>query len=515
MFSRRPTTLLLLLAGALCFHLATLSSYPSVFVDEVWLISRAWAWLRTGVNFGPLDAGVFDKQLDGYGTFFPIIPTLLISVFVYAFGLAMPWLRLLPLVFGFGLLMASFFVAYECSGSKRCGLIAALLVVTSHSFLISAHLVRYDIFVAALGYGALAVAIAGWDSRRPTLLFLAGVLVTLAFEAHMNAVVFGPMILTMLLRQGGWRAIWNTRLFALFFGVLCGFGIYALVHIFPDPRTFLVMGEAMAASHLPPVISSCVECLWTSVGEIANYWIFLTAGRILVVVLIAVTLYRSSFQSARILFLALLAGLLTFSLLIKNKMFYYAILLAPMADILLAVWIQEMTAPNVQLTFWSKRIKAVTISTVIGTCGIPVYLALSSPFSGDLELVTNRVQQVVSANASIMATQTYWLKLNAHPYLSWQQLLVYGRLNGNYSIGEALNALRPDILIIDDDLQQYIIPSQNDAPRSSFERYLWERRLPKEELDSFLMRQGHLLDSFVNPTYGKIQVYSIDWNVRQ
>jgi len=196
-------------------------------------------------------------------------------------------------------------------------------------------------------------------------------------------------------------------------------------------------------------------------------------------------------------------------------MFYYAILIAPMADIFLAVWIQELTAPNVQLTFWFKRIKALTISTLIGTCGIPVYLALSSPPSGDLELVSNHIEQVVPANASIMATQTYWLKLNAHPYLSWQQLLVYVRLNANYSIEAALNALRPDILIVDDELRQYIIPSQNDAPQSSFERYLSERRLPKEDLDSFLTRHAHLLDSFVNPTYGKIQVYSIHWNVRQ
>ena len=87
---------------------------------------------------------------------------------------------------------------------------------------------------------------------------------------------------------------------------------------------------------------------------------------------------------------------------------------------------------------WFKRIKALTISTLIGTCGIPVYLALSSPPSGDLELVSNHMNRFVPLLV-LMATQTYWLKLNAHPYLSWQQLLVYGQLNANYSIEAALN----------------------------------------------------------------------------
>ena len=246
----------------------------------------------------------------------------------------MSWLRLLPLLCGLGLLIASFYIAYGCSGSKRCGLIAALLVATSHSFLISAHLVRYDIFVATLGYGALAVALIGWRNRSfSRCFFLAGLLVTFAFEAHMNAVVFGPMILTALVEQPGWRPICYKRFLGLIFGVLCGLGIYALIHILPVPGTFLAMGHGMAASHLPPVFSPRLGQLWDSVCEIGRYWIYLTAGRVLLVMLAAITLHRSTLRSARILLLALLAGLLTFSFLIKNKMFYYAILTAPMADI--------------------------------------------------------------------------------------------------------------------------------------------------------------------------------------
>ena len=511
--SHKSSLFLILLFAALCFHIATLPRYPAVFVDEAWLVSRAWAWLQTGINFGPLDAGVFDKQLDGYGTFYPIIPTLLISVFLHLFGVAVPWLRLLPLLFGLGLLVASFSIAYQFSGSKRCGLIAAILVATSHSFLISAHLIRYDIFVAALGYSAVAISMIGWRRKSSSLFFVAGLMIALAFEVHMNAVLFGPLIFIILLAQGGWRIVTSPQLGGLILGGLCGLGMYILVHVVRYPATFLAMGKGFAITHLPPLFSPGLEEFWNSIDEMGRYWIYLTSGRIVITVLAAGTLYRSKFQNSKILFLTLIVGLIAFSLMIRNKMFYYAILIAPLSDIFLAVWIQEMSRADIQLSFWLKRMKAFGISTLIATCGIPVYLVFSSPSPEDLELIGTRIKQTIPANASIMGPQTYWFELYEYPYLSWQQILIHRLFHSNHSIDTALDALRPDILIIDDDLRQYILPNQIEGPRSSFERYTRVRGLSKEELDSFLSRHADLVDNFISATYGRIQIYSIHWNV--
>jgi hypothetical protein len=114
-----------------------------------------------------------------------------------------------------------------------------------------------------------------------------------------------------------------------------------------------------------------------------------------------------------------------------------------------------------------------------------------------------------------MGPQTYWFELYEHRYLSWQQILIHAVLNPNSSIDTALNALRPDFLIIDDDLRQYILPSENEMPQSSFERYTRTRGLSKVELDSFLDRHAELVESFTSTTYGRIQVYSIPWNASQ
>lgn len=504
--------LLIALLAAVCFHIVTLSSYPTVFVDEVWLISRAWAWLRTGVNFGPLDAGVFDKQLEGYGTFFPIIPTLLLSVFVHWFGLAMRWLRLLPLLCGFGLLVASFSIAHQSSASKRCGLIAALLVATSHSFLISAHLVRYDIFVAVLGYSSLAVALSAWCQRRSSLFFISGLMISLAFEVHVNAVLFGPMILIVMVAQGGWGIVRSSQLLGLICGVLCGIGIYVLLHVVPYPTTFVAMGKGLATTHLPPLFSPNLEQFWNSIDETSRYWIYLTSGRIFITVLAACTLYWWNSQNTKILFLMLIVSLITFSLLIRNKMFYYAILITPLSDIFLAVWLQEMSRLDTQLSFWLKRLKAFVISTLIATCGIPVYLVFSSPSPADLEFTENRIKQAIPANASIMGPQTYWLELYDHQYFSWQQILVHDVLNSTDSVEAALVALHPNILIIDDDMRQYILSNNIEALRSGFERYTWERRISKEELEGFLTQHADLLDDFVSTSYGRIQIFLIRWN---
>jgi hypothetical protein len=502
---------LLIIIGVAVFHVASLTYFPPVFVDEAWLVSRASAWLNTGINFGPLDAGVFDKKLEGYGTFYPIIPTLLLSVFIHWFGLTVNWLRLLPLLCGFGLLVATFSIANQISFSRRSGLVAVLLVSTSHSFLVSAHLIRYDIFVAALGYGAIAVVIAGCRRHSSSLFLVAGLMMSLAFEVHVNAAIFGPIILTLMVAQCGW-SILGSRQFGVFaFGVFIGLVTYLWMHVAQHPTTFFTMGKVFTLTHSPPILSASLIQPWSFLRITGGYWIYLTSGRILITALAAVTLYRAKCESSKVLFLTLVFGLIAFSLLIRNRMFYYAILIGPLSDIFLAVWIHEISRKNVELGFWLKRAKAFGIATLIVTLAVPVFIVFSTPQPGDLELIGTRVKRFVPSNATIMGPPTYWFELHGHPYLSWVQILAHRLFDSSSSIDTALDVLRPDFLIIDDDMRQYILSDRSEVPRSGFDRYIWDRRLTKEELDSFLARRAELVDSFVTPTYGAIQIYSIHW----
>ena len=111
-----------------------------------------------------------------------------------------------------------------------------------------------------------------------------------------------------------------------------------------------------------------------------------------------------------------------------------------------------------------------------------------------------------------MGPPTYWLLLHEYRYLGWMQYIVYKTFDPKTSIENAFRELRPNFLIFDADMRQYILPDQKRPPRSGFQRYLWERRLPAQELDAFLLERGKLVDSFDTPAYGEIQIFSLDWD---
>ena len=52
---------LFVFAAVLILHLLTRMRYPAPFVDEAWLLSRAWTFIQTGHQFGGLDSGVGEQ----------------------------------------------------------------------------------------------------------------------------------------------------------------------------------------------------------------------------------------------------------------------------------------------------------------------------------------------------------------------------------------------------------------------------------------------------------------------
>src|SRR5438067_3298267 len=137
----------LLLASPILLSFWSLLRTPPPFLDEVWFANRAWALLRTGLNFGTLDQGVFD-HFDGYWTYFPLLPSYFQGLSFQLFGLSLFSLRLTSLAFGFVLLAALYGIARPCGGG-RVAVLAVSLVGLSRAFLYSSHLGRPDVMVAA------------------------------------------------------------------------------------------------------------------------------------------------------------------------------------------------------------------------------------------------------------------------------------------------------------------------------------------------------------------------------
>lgn len=503
------------LVVVLLFHALFLPRFPPVFVDEAIMASRAWAWLQTGLNFGPLDAGVFEKRFDGYWTFHPLIPTWIHAAFIQCCGLSVISLRAASLLAGALLLIAVYSIAYQISGFQRCGFIAALLVGTSFTFLISSHLVRYDIFVATFGFAAIAFYLFGRRRNLAFFSFLAGILIGLAFEIHVNAAIHGPVLLALYLADDGLAFVRCRSFWAFSGGVTVALGWYLWLHVLRYPEAYLGIGQAFAGTHSPPLFSGDFSLMLTSLLEMGPQLLRFTGSRILVTVIAVVILWRTQCTSLSKPTLLLLISISTFGLLIGNKMHYYFILVTPFVEIAFAVWVHQMLYEYRSTTLGFKLAKTLTYST-LGVSLALIFLAVrSTPPPGDLQLIANRIKRVLPGDGSIMGSQTYWFDLYQYSYLSWQQILAYRRYEVNSTFDDAMKALRPDVLVIDDHMRLFITRDISEIPRSGFDRYIWDRRLEKRDVDAFLKRHAALQDRFSTATYGIIEIYSLRWGHRR
>lgn len=497
--------------GALCIvvmllHILFLLRFPPVFVDEAWMASRAYAWIHDGVNVGPLD-GALIEQPEEFTHVLPLITTLIHAKVIQAIGLSVLSLRLVSLLAGTALLTAIYAISLELYRSRRGGAITVLLVAVSYPFLYSSHLVRPDIFVAALGFGAIALYLVG-RRRYPTALnVLAGLMLGIAFEIHPNAMIYGPIIVALYLVDDKWRFFRKREFWAFVGGTCLGLAGYVWLHILPNPGTYFAIISEPQQTHMPPAASGALTGIALSFLDTAKFLLTGTGGRLIAVMAAIIALWRMQRSKHVQAFTMFAASFVAFAFLIRNKIPYYLILITPFSNVLLGAWIEQTLREGVVTTFWLKRAKAITYSAVVASLLIAgVELALTPP-PGDVDLVAERVEQVLPEDALVMGTHTYWFGLHDNLYRTWQQIRAYRRFNPDATFDEAARTLRPDVLIIDDHMRTFILEDPESAPR-----YARERHLLKKDVDDFLARRGTLVDQFDTAAYGTIEIHTINWH---
>jgi 4-amino-4-deoxy-L-arabinose transferase-like glycosyltransferase len=501
-----------LILALIVLHAVSLRYYPPVFVDEAIMISRAWGWLQTGLNFGPLEAGVFDKIFDGYWTFHPLIPTWFHALFVQMFGLDLSLLRFASLLCGAGLLAAVFSVSYQLSASFRCASITILLVIVSFSFTLSAHKIRYDIIVAALAFGAIAIHLAAVQKKSVLLSILSGLLLGLAFEVHVNAVIYGPVIVALFFAEEGWRFYRQRGFWGFVGGAAIALAWYLWAHVVRYPEAYSGIGRAMAGTHYPPLLLGNPLALITAIAEMGRYLFILTQFRITVTVVAGFMLWRRRLAQNELLMF--LVGFLFFGLMVKNKMDYYLILIAPFADIVLARWIDEFLFQKKPFSYTWRLGRALVLSLLTASLlfSLAVFLVtFLFPPLNEIRRVAQRIERVIPAGGSVMGSQLYWFDLHQYRYISWQQILAYQKTYTGSTFDDAMMVLRPDVLVIDEHLRGFILADEVIVPQSGLERYFWERRLRKEDVDAFLTLRGTLRDRVQTARSGTVDVYAINW----
>ena len=486
------------------FHLWSLMRFPPPFVDEVWLISRAWTYLRTGINFGQLDRGILEI-FDGYWTFFPWFQTWLYSIGLKLAGapLLLP-LRLISLLFGFILLVAVFFISKRYL-SVREAVIAVVLLSLSSVFSYSAHLARADIIVAALGFGAIGLYLNNslpysWSN------FLSGLFLGIAIEIHPNAVIYLPILGIMYFFDYGLGFINKYKFWTFVGGLIISSYIYFVLHIHQYPDTFFsLMGLFGGDARLPPIFTPHFQNIINELVITGKSLSKILLLQILFVVWqIGIILKRKN-KKRKFLVIIAFVLFLGFSFLIKNKAGYYLILIAPIFYIILASFLDEFISKPRENTLLS-RTKFILVWVSVLTAIILNGMTHLRNHYEDYEVAHEKLAKYIHSTDTIMGSQTYWLDLPENIYYSWEQLAFYKSLKPTETFSERLEYFKPNIFIIDSHLDSFITDYPEELPYSGV------ISIPRKELFALLDEKANLISEYTTPSYGTIQVYRIWWD---
>ncbi len=482
------------------FHVCTLANFPAPFIDEAWFIARARGFARNGYPFGALDAGVFDK-LPGYHYFFPYLPTALQSLpFLITDEPSLTATRAISLVCGFALVYCVFIIGNWVSGTIT-GLLSAALVLSSDAFLISSHLARIDILAASVGMIGITLIL---TSSRVSYarLMLGGFLAVVAMEFHPHAAPITAPALAASLTVG--LSLRERLCSSLLVSLGGGLGalVYAMLHIFPDPGAFIAFQKiAFAPSHTPPLFTSDAYVMMEGLNQALTTasgidWSVGLISFILAVGGIALTRGRT-----RLIGILSVIAIIAFGLLIRHKFGYYKIYLTPLMLVFTASLIVHLFHEVHRWMNMHRICGRVVQACAILLCVPPSVGITMAVFEASRLPKANKVlpdlSRFVRPNDRILGTQTYWLAVPNITYHSPEHLIYYTRWKQGASVSDALNVLRPTLIVQDEHMRKVLKPRGRTCEYICF---------PDNGLD-LLLASSEMIATIPSSTYGEIRIY--------
>ncbi|HET9494395.1 MAG TPA: glycosyltransferase family 39 protein [Chloroflexia bacterium] len=491
--------------GAVCvFHLGTLMANSIPHVDEAWNTSRAWGLVQTGRAFGTLDAGVFDR-FDGYWTYFPWLGAAVHAPFVFAFGPGLFATRFASLFFGVVLLTVLYVIASRLY-NRRTGVLAVLLAALSVHFVVSSHLGRHDIIVAAMGYGAVALYVTDKSAGRAFSVksLLAGLLVGLTLDVHMNGVIFGPAIGALYLLDHGWGILRAGRFWSYAAGGLAGVAFYVLLHLVPYPGVYSALYSFGNGSVRQPPLLSLDPGVWVSsllvtLEMVGAGWVLLSLAAI------AVLVPRRS-RSDKILAVLFAVLILAFAAAIAVKQPHYPIILLPASALLAAAALDRLLTEPLRGNLWRFAATAAVGGLALGLMVQGVFPAVRSSDSSFPPVLAG-LQQAIPRGSSIIGSQSFWFGFANSRYLSWEQIMYHMQAEPGSTVKDALVTFHPDYFIMDPSIARYTI---TDARRHIPE--LDTPEILRASTQRFLDMYGTIVSTQRTESLGEVRVYRIDWD---
>jgi 4-amino-4-deoxy-L-arabinose transferase-like glycosyltransferase len=502
--SRRVALIVVLVALSIVVltSLFFLTRFPPVFIDEPWYANTAWNWLQTGVNIDSMHA-----EARPYPEW-PYLGNLPLAAVFSLFGVGLFQARSVSWFFGILLLVATV-LAGRRSYALTTGMLAALFLALSPPFLQASHYARPDIMLATIMMAAYALTTKGLfeETRWPHV--VAGFLVTLSLDVHLNAAVFvfgfGALYLmdygkTVLRRPGTWLFV---------FGAFIGFAIYCLVHFDPSQDFFGILPTSFALSntHQPPVLTlSLVNLLRSAKDEIGRYRFYENGLDFAVIGASMAVLAVRRTRADRLLLVFVAATFLGFVLIVGAKHDIYAILLYPFFMLMVAESLLSLIRGSRSIELPRVFAGALLVLFVVSST-LDYARTLYESRDYDYIAITQRLQSSVAPAARVMGMPYWWLGFVNSDFRSSLNLTYYHYFQG-LDLEEALSTMRPDYLIVDDGFSALLVNEGYYPVGVGFNAYL----LPRLQFKEFMGQRARQVDQFEDPWHGWITVYAIDWS---
>ena len=490
----------------MAISLAFLTKAPPVFIDESWNANTAWNWLQTGNNFDSMHSGTLD-QFGSEWLRWPIIGNLPWRISYAVLGLGLFQARIVSWFFACLLLLGVILVGKRTYG-KTTAILAALILSLVDPFMQASHYARWDIMLATIALFSYWLAINGLEGGKWWHHVLAGLLVGLSLDIHQNAVLFmiGFAILYLAFYGKEFFKSGGTWLFGL--GAAIGIGYYAATFILPDPQAYFnLFSLSLGNTHKIPITTlNPLHLLQSADDEIGRYHFFENSLEFVLIGASTIFLAFRRNRYDRLLLSFITAVFLGFVLLIGNKHDIYAILLYPFFMLMVAETfvslIRDRKGSDIQRLFAGTVMALFLVSS-----SVHYIRELSSNSDYDYYAVIEEIEPYIPEGGRVMGLPDWWLGLAKYDFSSSLNLTYYHFLN-DLTLSEAFVKIKPDLLILDRDLQALLVDDGAYKTGADFQIY----QLPRQELETILAQRGEKVHGFWDPWHGWFDIYAIDWD---
>ncbi len=469
----------------------TLTAFPDIHPDEAWYANLALNWLETGKAWTTVDIGPFDGGQGMGTTLLGAVPSRLA---IELFGLNLQSLRLLSFLAGIGALATVAVVGAQL-WSWRTGCLAAAALALQTVFLVSSHMSRPEVWLLLAAMLALAASLVGWRREQPLWDALAAVLAVGSVEIHQHGAVFAVALASTYLARYGRRA-WREP-GALYFGVVAGLGgSLVLVRTFGPGGQNAMSALGLGTSHSVPLFSS--HPLSWPLKELGRYVAYFADAQLdaLLIGLAVLLAVRRRTISDRIA-LSWLAGAAIGMMLLVSRVFI--VYLLPMAGVA-ALLVGRGLAEVLELPGkWARQSVVLTVGVML----LPVLAQAAARAEDPMALQLELREEV--ACGRVLAPNQYWLAFRDCDFRSFDQVSHYHHVHG-HSIEEAMAAIQPDYLIVDESIQRKL----GDDFGAGGDMYTYYQ-MPESEFQQFLDERTLLVHSVIVPGRGAAEVREVAW----